>query len=297
MLAPGDTLALAVNRDGFVRLVPGAGQGWDGSVAGDIALFHVSGGELWRHYTIGAFVLYGEQAAAVLYRDTRFLDSGAELPRPRVWAVGPRSATVEAAALPALDMFPPEAGWEADTLRQGPGGLWYYRLYNEAGERPDIRLFRSAGLDQPGDAISLGDFQQSALPEPLDAAPAPMGELLRALAGGSAAIMVISPELPAERLFAGSDPAGPVLQAYYRNGAEGPTLVAIRPDGRGLYLGPGAAGARPRPCTLPPLPEGFVYTGIGLIPGGEAAATIAASWEEQEAYNIGAAGFMVLQIP
>jgi hypothetical protein len=41
--------------------------------------------------------------------------------------------------------------------------------------------------------------------------------------------------------------------------------------------------------SLPPLPEDFVYTGIGL--SGD---TVFASWEEQDGYSIGAAGFMAL---
>ena len=45
-----------------------------------------------------------------------------------------------------------------------------------------------------------------------------------------------------------------------------------------------------RRFSLPALPEGFVYTGIGMI-----ANTVFASWEEQEGYSIGAAGFMVIR--
>ena len=41
---------------------------------------------------------------------------------------------------------------------------------------------------------------------------------------------------------------------------------------------------------LPPLPEGFAYTGIGQI-----ADTLFASWEEQTDYSIGAAGFVVIK--
>jgi len=41
---------------------------------------------------------------------------------------------------------------------------------------------------------------------------------------------------------------------------------------------------------LPPLPEGFVYTGIGYI-GDD----LFASWEEQDNFYIGAAGFMVIK--
>jgi len=42
--------------------------------------------------------------------------------------------------------------------------------------------------------------------------------------------------------------------------------------------------------SLPPLPEGFFYTGIGRV--GD---NLFASWEEQEDYNIGAAGFVVIK--
>jgi hypothetical protein len=40
---------------------------------------------------------------------------------------------------------------------------------------------------------------------------------------------------------------------------------------------------------LPALPEGFVYTGIGRASG-----SLFASWEEQEEFSIGAAGFVVI---
>jgi hypothetical protein len=41
---------------------------------------------------------------------------------------------------------------------------------------------------------------------------------------------------------------------------------------------------------LPVLPEGFVYTGLAW-----AGDTLFAAWEEQEDYNIGAAGFMAIK--
>ena len=43
--------------------------------------------------------------------------------------------------------------------------------------------------------------------------------------------------------------------------------------------------------SLPHLPEGFVYTGINYI-----ADSIAASWEEQIDYSIGAAGFVIIKV-
>jgi hypothetical protein len=42
--------------------------------------------------------------------------------------------------------------------------------------------------------------------------------------------------------------------------------------------------------SLPPLPEGFVYTGIGTV--GD---SLFASWEEQADFSIGAAGFVAIK--
>jgi hypothetical protein len=293
VLARGNELLMAVNRDGFVRFAP-----WDaGNGAADTGLFYFSGGEFWRQYTVGAFVFVDEQPAALLYRDDRFLDSGAALPSPRLWTFDVFSAGLEALDIPALAPFPPDEGWDADTLRPGGDGFWYYRVVKKTGPQPEMRLFRAASLGESGQAASLGAFQNSALSEPLAAAPDPLREPLAAafkLAGGGTA-MVLSPEFPQPRHFAANSGSSPLIPAYYRGGANA-LVVAILPDGRGFYSIPPAGGetaaedAGPQPCSLPPLPEGFIYTAIGLC--GD---TLLAAWEEQDAYNTGAAGFMALR--
>jgi hypothetical protein len=297
ILARGDELLMAVNREGFLRFSPRDQN--DG-----IGVFRFSGGEFWRRYTVGAFVLFEGKPAALLYRDGRFLDSPAEPPQPRVWTFNRESAEPEGLDIPALDQFPPADGWEADTLRFGSDGLWYYRVLKPNEPHPDIRLFHTASLRQPGKAVSLGDFQNSALPEPLHAAPAPLKELLETAVAmtGAASVQVISPEFPQQRIFAGKA-SGSGLLAYYRPGSvDDPLVVAILPNGQGVYLSPHSAArddtVKPesRLFTLPSLPEGFVYTGIGLAGGGPAT-TLFAVWEEQEEYSTGAAGFMVLRMP
>jgi hypothetical protein len=283
ILARGDGLVMAVNRNGFMGLSP-----WDGGDGG-IGLYYVSGGEFWRRYTVGALLLFEEKPAALLYRDDRFLDSAASLPQPRAWTFSFESSVPVGVDIPALDPFPPEEGWDADTLRLGPDGFWYYRVLKQDEVQPEIRQLRTADLGQAGETVSIGTFQNSALPEPLSAAPALLRELLDA-AGGNAAL-VISPDFPQPRSFAESGEAGPCLLAYYRSGmADGaPALAAaVFPDGRGMYL---SAGAEARPFSLPPLPDSFAYTGIGF-----AADVLFACWEEQEEFNIGAAGFMVMQM-
>lgn len=286
ILARRDELVMAVNRDGFLSLAPWAENGDEGG----IGLYHVSGGEFWRRYTVGALLTFEEKPAALLYRDDRFLDSGASLPQPRAWTFGPESPVPLGLDIPALSPFPPEEGWDADTLRLGPDGFWYYRVLKQDESQPDIRQLRTIDLGEPGETVSIGTFQNSALPEPLSAAPVPLRELFVAVAEGASAL-VISPDFPQPRSFAGSGQT-PGLLAYYRAGADDGTQVlaaTVFPDGRGMYL---SVAGEPQAFSLPPLPEGFVYTGIGF-----AAGALFAAWEEQEEFNIGAAGFMVIQIP
>ena len=207
-LEKGDELFMAINRDGFMKLAP-----YKGAVSG-IGLYCFSGGEFWRQYTVGGFVFYDEKPAALLYLDDRFLDSGFPLPQPRTWTFNMESNTPFPVNIPALDFFPVEDGWDADTLLPGTDGFWYYRVSKRSGSRPEVRMLRTADLAQAGENASLGDFQNSAPPQT---------------------------ELP-EHL------------------------------------------------SLPPLPEGFFYTGTG-----RAGDSLFACWEEQEEFFIGAAGFVLIR--
>jgi hypothetical protein len=78
-----------------------------------------------------------------------------------------------------------------------------------------------------------------------------------------------------------------LLYAYCRE--DDPLALAVFADGEGIIRSGSVRDLRP--FSLPPLPEGFVYTGIGVIKN-----TLAASWEEQQEAGIGAAGFLVVSI-
>jgi len=280
ILARGDDLIIAANRDGFISLSPQAG--------GRLGLYHFSGGDFWRQYTVGAFIMFDEQPAALLYRDDRFLDSDAPLPWPRVWTFNRQAAKPQPFALPAIDVFAPQDGWDIDALRRGGDGLWYFRAINKTGAKPEIKMLRS-DLAQEGEPISLGAFQSAALPEPLSAAPGPLREMLAAVldASGSGLAAVVSPDFPSTRFFA-TDRDKPALSCFYSAvRPDNAFLLTATPQGNALYAQAGAV----RHFSLPPLPEGFCYTAIGLC-----ADTIVASWEEQDEYSIGAAGFMVIRL-
>jgi hypothetical protein len=115
--------------------------------------------------------------------------------------------------IPALELFPAEDGWNADTLRLSSDGYYYYRIINRLLSQPQIRMLRSLNLAQ-GNEVSLGAFQ---------------------------------------------------------NSAPGEDSSFIK-------------------YALPLLPENFFYTGAVQLGN-----NIIAFWEEQEDYNIGAAGFMIIK--
>ena len=293
-LARGDELLMAVNRSGCLSLAPWTGNASAPNNAG-VALRHFSGGDFWQQYTVGAFVLINEKPAALLYRDDRFLDSGFPLPSPRTWTIAPGG--LEPLVIPALEHFPAEEGWDADTLRLGPDGGWYFRVTKKGLPQPEIRMLRTADPDQAGEAVSLGGFQNSALPEPLSAAPPLLRDLLGAAFGsggiGGGAAAVTSPEFQQTRYFGKDGGDAPLLVGYCHSGPDGSVALTILPDGRGLYTEQTGGGEETESAfksfALPPLPEHFVYTGIAF-----AGDTLVAAWEEQEDYNIGAAGFMAI---
>jgi hypothetical protein len=285
MLARGEDLLMAVNRDGFLSLSPREG--------GRVGLYRFFGGEFWRQYTVGAFFLFNEQPAALLYSDDRFFDSDAPPPSPRMWTFDQYAASPKPIALPLLDAFAPQDGWDIDVLRRGGDGLWYFRAIKKAPAqlelRPEIRLLRS-DLVREGEQVSLGVFQNAALPEQLSAAPGPLRDMVAAAfaESGSGLGAVVSPEFQTTRVFATDREKTAISSFYSANRPEDTFLLATTPQGNALYAQTGTDVIRH--FSLPPLPEGFCYTGIGMC--GD---TIFASWEEQDEYSIGAAGFMVIR--
>jgi hypothetical protein len=189
---------------------------------GDLGLYRLTGGSYWESCTLGNLFLYGGRPAVFFYRDQIFVDPAAPPPDPPVLTLIPGDpetpapfARLEPLELPALAEFPPAEDWEADILRPGADGLWYYRLVRPKNGGREIRYFRAADLSAPGEEV---------------------------------------------------EPA--------------------------LYRGSQQERLAPESSGLPPLPEDFAYTHVVRL--GDF--TIA-SWEEQQDYNIGAAGFMVLRGP
>ncbi|GHV60461.1 hypothetical protein AGMMS49587_01790 [Spirochaetia bacterium] len=216
MLTRGGELIAGVNRDGLLLLRP-----WDGEGVGGLALYRIAGTPFWESYTLGSLFFYGETPAALLYRDDHFADPAAPAPAPPVWTLKDGLSGFEGLELPCLGNIPFAEGWEADALRLGSDGLWYYRGIHRQSGGQDIRYYRTADLGQAGEEIYVDAYRAGARTE--------------------------------------------------KEAADGEAWIQSFP--------------------LPLLPENFVYTGLSLV--GDA---VFAAWEEQRDWNIGAAGFMVIDM-
>jgi hypothetical protein len=280
-------LVLALNREGF--LIIEAGED------GRAYLRRAAAPGLWGPYTAGKPFLWDGKPGVLLYRNDFFSETQAPPPNPRVFFLEEGRPEPYGVEPPALEVFPAASGWEVDSLAPGPDGFWYYRGKTPPdkqypGKTPG-EYYRSPDLSLPGEKISLGLWRNSLLPEPLNAAPPPLaGFLEQALkppfVSEPAAAAVVSSGFSGARVFSLPGESSLLLSGYYREGPPSLALLASR-DGRALAA---SGGETPRSFSLPPLPEGFFYTGIGL-----AGEVLVAFWEEQEDSAVGSAGFMALR--
>jgi hypothetical protein len=290
---------MAVNRDGFLA--------WENREDG-LGLYRVSEREAWSPYTAASLFMHRGTPSALLYRDDFFLPDGTEtpdLPAVRVWGLGTDFQEMEETEIPAFAVLSRAEGWDVDALSLGKDSLWYYRGVRKGSPRPDdtlseIRYFRTWDLSVPGEPSSVGVFRNAMSPYTERDMPPPIWAVLEEagrtaeegkMEGKILAAAVVSPEFPVRRYFAlQTDGSGEreilEIAGFYR---PPDTAVAVFPGGLGIFAGPASV---PEVFTLPVLPEGFVYTRIGF-----AGSALIVCWEEQQDWQIGAAGFMVINGP
>jgi hypothetical protein len=280
---------MAVNRDGFLV--------WEIREDG-LGLYRVAGPEVWGPYTAASLFMYRGIPAVLLYRDDFFLREGSETPvspAARVWGLGADLLAMEETEIPAFAALPPAEGWDLDVLSLGRDGFWYYRGVR-GGASPEIRYFRTRDLAVPGELSSAGVFRNATTPYTESDMPPPVRAALEEAGhssgdGKTLVAAVVSPEFPARRYFAlqrDISGEGEIVEiaGFYR---PPDTAALVFPGGQGILAGPVSA---PEAFALPVLPEGFAYTRIGF-----AGSVLIASWEEQQDWQIGAAGFMVINGP
>jgi hypothetical protein len=279
-------IVLAINREGFLIV--------EAEKDGRALLYRAAAPGFWDPYTVGKPFMWDGKPGVLLYRNDFFAETPMPPPNPRVFFLVEGKREPYGVDLPALEVFSAASGWEVDSLAPGPDGFWYYRGAPAPDAqypgKPPAEYYRSPDLSLPGEKVSLGAWRNSLLPEPLTGAPPPLAAFLdKALRAPffseSAAASVISSGFSGARVFSGSREGALVLLGYYRPGPPSLALLVSR-DGQALAA---PEGGEPLPFSLPPLPEGFSYTGIGA-----AGEVLIASWEEQQDSAVGSAGFMAL---
>jgi hypothetical protein len=280
----------------------------EGENAG-IVLYRIDNSRYWKDYSVESLFVFDNTPAALLYRDDYFIDNSIPPPVSRVWGLTPRTRSIM--EVPAFEELPPEDGWDLEDLVQGPDERWYYRAVKKSGTSRGVGYFRTGDLLAAGEQSSPGAMQSASQPRPTDQAPVLLRLVLEAAfsPGQPAGIArVISPEFPSFRYFASPAVMNnnredlQIYPGYYqpdRESGETAALV-ISPAGRG-FMGTAPGGYfEITEITLPPLPEGFVYTGAGVFPAAKnppsdgSPMAILASWEEQDGWNVGAAGFVLV---
>jgi hypothetical protein len=168
MLPLGEALYLAVNRDSLLALIPREG--------GDLELYRFAGTEYWSSYTVGTLLAHKGAPALFFYRDDTFAEPTAPPPDPPVLALFPGlpppaagtgpafSPPLGPLELPALGDIPFAEGWEADILRPGTDGLWYYRGIRRKNGGRETRYFRSPSLSRGGEEIDAAAYRNSQAP-------------------------------------------------------------------------------------------------------------------------------------
>ncbi|MDR1411939.1 MAG: hypothetical protein LBI91_07020 [Spirochaetaceae bacterium] len=296
-LGPG-RLAVAINRYGFLvwafqnneaALYQLPDPAWDGLTVAALFRYSPAGnsGEIWD--------------AALLCRDDVFSAATGGPPEERVRALPSDGFEAEALDIPAFAPLPGHEGWDLKSLRQGRDGAWYFRGARGGGNPASV-YYRAAGLGSAGDSVGPGVFRNAVSPYNYKEAPSVLRAVLEeaaAMESGKALVAaVISPDYDAPRYFAASkDSGGGAVSLMELSGfylppespgmGPGPSAAALFPDGRLVYAATGGSAVQ---AALPALPEGFVYTRLGI-----AGTALLAAWEEQLEWNIGAAGFMVIR--
>jgi hypothetical protein len=308
---PGpDRLVMAVNRCGFLVWVPlrapqngeaalyrVAEPAWDGLTVA--ALFRYAPGDAAGNGVTGS----GAWDAALLYRDDVFSGAEGGPPGDRVRALPPGGFEAEALNIPAFSSLPGNEGWDLESLRRGRDGAWYFRGVR-GGANPASVYYRAGELSFAGDSVAAGVFRNAVSPYNYEEGPPVLREALEEAAASEGGRMliaaIVSPVFDAPRYYAVGGTGGGELSAlpsalpsaftelsgFYLPGRR-PSAALLFPDGRLVYAEEDGGVIR---ASLPGLPEGFAYTRLGA-----AGTVLLAAWEEQLEWNVGAAGFMVIE--
>ncbi len=198
-------------------------------------------------------------------------------------------------------------GSNIEALTRSSDGRWYMKVSHlnasarsaSAGLESSKHYYAAPALNQEGASINRGDYQNGLNPQPFANMPRAVQSIMRAFTDSQRKkhypiLQLLKKDSFGLETFV-ADPGtkntvplsgGETEIVKFLGYADSEKALVILPDGRGVI-----GHSKLESFALPPLPEGFVYTGIVLINR-----WMIASWEEQESFAVGAAGFLVLPL-
>jgi hypothetical protein len=265
-------LVLAVNRWGFVALVPHEGF-----------LLYSIPVQAWEEAYASSVFLYDGKAAVLLSGDDFF---GAEsAPPERCWFLD-ESDWAASDCHPRIFAAFAEGQWNLSSLFMGNDSQWYFQA-----DGNETRYYRSPGLETPAEAVTTSLFRMAQAPYNSKQVPPVLQKALEAVsnADGPILLTVVSPAYPTVIQAAQAwDESGEDFTdafAFYREGF----AALVLGNGQGMIAEGEGLTIETRRFALPELPAGFVYTGLAFVEN-----TIIAAWEERQDWNIAAAGCMIM---
>ena len=145
-------LVMAVNREGFIIL--GAG-----SEPTELFLYRVANSAFWDLYTAESFFIWEDRPSVLLYRND-FFSAPAAAPLPsQVFALSKSSPFPVPVSIGAFESFP--SPWEAEVVRRGPSGFWYFRMKEKGQGQNVTAYFRTEDLSVQGVRISVEEWRNS----------------------------------------------------------------------------------------------------------------------------------------
>jgi len=354
----GSTAIGGLNRDGFLV--------FEESAEGNLALYHIAGGEAVSSCSSMTMVLLPPSElelesslpmpALLVARDPYFADltsvTTSAVSSVTAPAVASETSVSPVTPLPAeplvtLDLrdfsvrsyrpraFGP-AGTNVEALDRGADGAWYIKAAvlddTSQGGQPEQggearqagqggqtsqggqsgrtsqaqhitglkEYFAAQSLSNEPVSIGRGAYQTALQPQPFTSLPKMVQQLMRSFTDSQRknhfpVLHLVRQDRPVQELFV-ADPG--VKNVVPLSGGESEIIkfigyaddsnaVVVLPDGRGVIRRSSGLAA----FSLPQLPDGFVYTGIVMLPH-----WIIAGWEEQESFAVGSAGFLIVKL-
>jgi len=288
-----ETISLGVNRCGFVLIAPARDQ--------SNAVYRFYDVPRFDPYSISSVFSWKGSARLLLSRDRFFSTDDIPVPNPRVFSLTIDGELIQNEEPLAFAGFPVVDGWDVEVAERTGAGRIVLRAVRSKTSG-GIAYAETDSPDSSAAPITAAAFRLAQTPRRAAEADPVLRRLLLSASGTLAAAEVllvgtiianrdfpesylVSPDLDSEPQALLSRPETEIRKAWAA--VHGDWACLLFSDGA-CFVVDGLAkpliGAR-----FPPLPEGFVYSSIGITRN-----LAVAAWEEQDEWLVGAAGFVVL---